>query len=593
MQNRRLTALIQIILVGVLIVISVLYLLRLISDPDFFWHLKTGEWIWQNKALPTEDPFNYTTPRTHSMLKQIILTSYWLSQIIYYLIYAAGGMSGIILLRFVIVGALAYGMFKREYGDKTLYICLMIIFFTLLLQQYPIERPHVFSFLFFGFLLSLLERTGTYDREREISVTSKAASKDYSHLTIPFLMIIWVNMHGGYVLGQITIIVYIVMEGIKFSHPSLQPMTKDAYKRLLIAGLSGIAISLLNPNTYHGLPELMKIPTLMAYGNVEYSSSLTVFRRMDSLSILLYWGTLFITVIGLLMTIRRPDITQIALLVGTGIFSFYQIRYIPFFMVAALPVAGRSVSSTRLLKFGRVVMVVLALFVAVFFARHDRSNYRNLISGEWINGYFLPVKAADFILANDLQGNMYNHYNWGGYLIWRLGPDRKVFVDGRNMSYDIFAASSLVSAALKKDMAGLPFWKSTLNAYGVRYIGIPLFIPSGQLVTLVNALLNDKEWIPVFFKLNSLIFVKDSPENYHVIRKYSIPKDYFREDLVEVCNRLIKSNPRSSHPYIAKGDLYLSMNRFKEAKEAYENVLKFAPFNETARERIKYLDRKR
>ena len=40
-----------------LIAVAGVYLFRPLYDPDFYWHLKTGQWIWQNKSLPHFDPF--------------------------------------------------------------------------------------------------------------------------------------------------------------------------------------------------------------------------------------------------------------------------------------------------------------------------------------------------------------------------------------------------------------------------------------------------------------------------------------------------------------------------------------------------------
>jgi len=70
-----------ILLITVLTVLASLYLLRPITDPDFFWHISTGRWILENKALPSEDPFSYTTPRLLSDREFFILRSYWLSQV--------------------------------------------------------------------------------------------------------------------------------------------------------------------------------------------------------------------------------------------------------------------------------------------------------------------------------------------------------------------------------------------------------------------------------------------------------------------------------------------------------------------------------
>lgn len=522
MNNHWSSKFLKVILIVIVFIVSSLHLLEVISEPDFFWHLKTGEWIWQNKSLPSEDPFAYITPQIHTSREHFILTSYWLSQIIYYLLYLIGGIPGIVFLRFIVASILIYVMIKRKRGDSILYISLLIIFLTQFLEESYIDRPQVFSFLFFVILLYLLEK---------IKGNGKV-NKRLKFIWLPFLMLAWANMHGGYILGQVTIIFYIVMEGVKFIHPSLGPVKKESYKRLFIAGVLAIIFSLANPNTYHAVVEMINIPAYMVSDNVEYQSSLEIFREIlrafRNHSIFLYWFILLLTIVALIMNLKRIDITEIALLAGTGFFSFTAMRYIPFFMIAALPVISRVFSEKDTLKWGRIFLILVGVYSAIFFTMDERFNITRIKSGRWLNNYFSPENAVEFILKNDLKGNMYNHYNYGGYLIWRLAPERKVFIDGRNISENVYIQSMLINSADEMNIAGLPAWKFTLNYYNVKYIVVPLFEHSGRILPLVYALIKDRDWIPVFFNLNSLIFVKDLPENYDVIMKYTIPKDYFK-----------------------------------------------------------------
>ena len=47
----------------------------------------------------------------------------------------------------------------------------------------------------------------------------------------------------------------------------------------------------------------------------------------------------------------------------------------------------------------------------------------------------LPAKAADWIMANRPAGKLFNSYNWGGYLLWRLWPEYPIYADGRTDVY--------------------------------------------------------------------------------------------------------------------------------------------------------------
>lgn len=530
MDNSRIHKSIKFIIIVVIIIVSFLHLLRLINDSDFFWHLKTGEWIWQNKTLPSEDPFAYTTPQTHSSREHFFLTSYWLSQVLYYLVYFAGGMHTIVLLRFIVVGILIYVMTRRREGDALLYLAIFLIFITLILELYPIDRPQVFSFLFFAILLYLLEKIKNNTKIKAEVKINGIKNFNLNLFFLPLLMLIWANIHGGYILGQASIMLYVMMEGIKFIHPALKPIKREAYKGLLISGVCGIVFSFINPSIYQAWIEVINISEITPYVT-EYLSTSQAFRMFHDYSIILYWFVLFLTVGGLVINIKRTDITEITLLSGIGVLSFMQGRYIAFFMIAALPVVGRFFSERRLVKFSRIVMIVISLFTAIFFTWNEQINFKNLTLGRWVNSRIFPVAAADFIVANGIKGNMYNYYNWGGYLMWRLAPERKVFVDGRVLYKQVVAQSIFIDNAYAKNIGGIPMWKAILEAYGVNYIIIPFSQPNGEIVPLTDALLKDSDWVPIFFQLNSMIFIKNIPENYDAIRKNTIPKDYFIKNL--------------------------------------------------------------
>lgn len=569
------------ILFSVIFIVFSLSLLRTINDPDFFWHLKTGEWIWQNRSLPSQDPFSFTSVGVKTDRLRLVMTSYWLSEILYYSFYLTTGMSGIILMRFVIVGALIYAMYKRKHSDNIFYIGLLVIVITTLLYMYPIERPQFFSFLCFAIILRLLETIKDGDR----------AEGRWMLFRISIVMLLWANLHPGVILGQMVLFLYAVTEGVKFLHPSLRPLKKEVYKRLAVAALSGIIFSLLNPNTYHVWQDLLS-PRPDINLNVEYFSTVRYFSLYNNYGLILYWLVLLLSIIGFIADFKKADLTDIVLLAGTGFFSFTTVRYIPFFMIAALPVVAGFYSAARLLKIGRVLVVIISFISAAFFASNQRMNFKNLSSRTWIDTYTFPVRASEFIVANSIQGNMYNAYMWGGYLIWRLAPERKVFIDGRVLSADIFELAEVIENANagEREIAGKPMWKSLLEAYGVKYLIIPYAEPNGEVRRLFFTLITDRDWVPVFFDPGSVIFVQDSPINRDVIKQYIISRDSLLSALIEICDVSIQGNPHNIKPYITKGDLYLIQSRYEEAKAAYKKVIEIAPLNITARDKLKMLD---
>ena len=85
--------------------------LRPIADPDFWWHLKTGQYVWQQHSLPVPDPFAYTTATARpayageERTRDFNLTHEWLAQALFYLIYRAAGIGGLVLFRAAVLTA--------------------------------------------------------------------------------------------------------------------------------------------------------------------------------------------------------------------------------------------------------------------------------------------------------------------------------------------------------------------------------------------------------------------------------------------------------------------------------------------------------
>ncbi len=505
-----------------LFIVLSLFLLRPVADPDFFWHLKTGEWMWENRQLMTKDVFSYTTSPVLTAREQIILTSYWLSQISFHLFYLMGGIPGIFILRAMVAAALLYFLIKRKHGDNALYGGLLVLCFVVILKLFPMERPQVFSFLFFALLLYLAEKIRDPETARPLAYV----------VMVPLLMIIWANFHGGIILGQAVVTLLLLTEGLKFFHPSLSPGGKKEYRQLLAAGIGGLIGSLVNPNTYHLTLELYKAPLDHTAFLMEYQPTTVLFSDQKDPAFILFWLVELAAGVAVFLRRKKLDITEVALLAGTGYFAFTRMRYIPFFLIVALPVIGRAFSEAGIIRLARAGVLCLALFSAVFFSWNARPYLRAASVGAYIQNYVFPLAAGEFIAGNRLKGNMYNYYDWGGYLIWRLFPEHKVFIDGRVLSENIFRQSLNIAGASPALIMGQPAWKSVLNAYSVNYVITRYTFPDdGSIVPLVPALLNDPEWVPVFFKSGAAIFVKETPENYSVTRKYSIPREVIRNEL--------------------------------------------------------------
>src|SRR4029079_5199360 len=158
---------------------------RPLSDGDFWWHLKTGEYIVRSCSLPRIDFYSFTVPGKHWVAHE------WLSEVIFYLVYSRAGFNTLIFI-FTVLTVLAFWIVFRRTNAHP-----FVKGFAVLLSVWSIlptmgVRPRTFTLLFAAIYLALLHR---FIRERE----TKAI-----WWLVP-LMIVWVNLHAGYLLGLVLI----------------------------------------------------------------------------------------------------------------------------------------------------------------------------------------------------------------------------------------------------------------------------------------------------------------------------------------------------------------------------------------------------
>ncbi len=524
------------------------------EDPDLFWHLKTGEWIWQNHALPTADPFAFTTPVPPTNWTLFILTSYWMSQVLYYLLHSSGGFPALIALRFIIAGLLLWIMFRQNKGDRLIFMSLLALA-AVVLRIYPLERPQAFSFICFAALFGLLSA---------FLGPAPAESENRPHwFAIPLLMVVWANLHGGFLSGLLLILAFLALEGIKFLHPGLRPLTREGYRRLLVAGLLGLAGSLCNPNTWHGLLYFAAPPPPSWLMNIEYQSTLFMVTRLQSHRMIVYWLLLLLTLLGFIARRNKPDLTTITILTGLGLVSFVTCRYVPFFLVAAVPCTAAHLTGWGARKWFVSALAGFALCFGLFFTWKDRAWLLDTGSGNWTDTS-MPAAQADFILANDLKGNMYNHWVWGGYLIWRLAPGRKVFVDGRYLDLRVYSMASTIDNATRDTDTGTPRWKGIFEKYNILYVVVPFSTFDGERLPLTDALLKDPEWLPCAETAAAVVFVRDTADNSGIIEKYGL-RNRKRELVggpIALLDRWIEMEPRNIAPVLKKGELLMQDSRW-------------------------------
>jgi hypothetical protein len=213
---------------------------------------------------------------------------------------------------------------------------------------------------------------------------------------------------------------------------------------------------------------------------------------------------------------------------------------------------------------------------------------------EVVTGSKYPQGAVKFLKETRIAGNMFNPLDWGGYLMWYLFPDYKVFIDGRGLREDVVVQASKIMAAVKNDVGGMPEWKTYLEHYDVSLIvtySVEHF--SGRLIPLIPALLNDPQWNLIYADEISLIFAKENPENIDIIRRFYLPKEWIWNEVISEArlkSRGFFSRQVQANFLITMGDAYLSTKNYEYAKASYLQAWQTDPDNQMVRSRMQFLN---
>lgn len=166
--------------------------LRPIADPDFWWHLRTGELIAETHSIPHSDPFSFT------VAGKTWIAHEWLSELIIFLLYRLGGY-GLLILAFGMIITLAFILtYQRTPPESRPYTAgFSILLAALATAPTWGVRPQMISVLFTALFLFLLDRFRT--------------SKSLAYiLLLPLAILFWVNLHAGFAFGMGIIAIYII-----------------------------------------------------------------------------------------------------------------------------------------------------------------------------------------------------------------------------------------------------------------------------------------------------------------------------------------------------------------------------------------------
>lgn len=450
-----------------------------------WWHLRAGHDMWQSKSILLTDTFSFTRAG------QPWVNAFWVSEIIMYLVFRLGGFFGITVL-VAGVGAVTFYLLYQRTTNGGFISALIILLAALAAAPVWGPRPQIFSFLLLAVLDGWLERSQKYN------------SRTF-WLLIPFFAL-WANIHGGWIWGFLLLAAHITGSVIN----NLAAISKRAdamwtYPTALTLWTLGATLAVgVNPN---GIG-IWRLP----FQTVNVSMQIQEWASPDFHQLQLQPFLWMFLLLLISAVIAKPGTDWAALIKITGFacLAFVSQRNMAPFAILAAPILANwthvaiknleihdflPAALQPIKPFPRSVIVSLNVGIISVLALTALGRAYFLSTSDKVN-QGIPYEAMNWIRMNPPGGNLFNSYNWGGYLEWTF-PQMPVFIDGRADLYgeDLIAQWWAV-------VRGTPQGFSILDQWRIQMV---ILEPDWPIVRLLPA----SNWREVYRDKMAVIFTRE------------------------------------------------------------------------------------
>ncbi len=520
----------MILLVFVVLAVFLIHSATAINQ-DLGRHLKSGQIIWQTKSVPQTNLFSYTNPDFP------FINHHWLSEVIFYLLYSLAGIKGLIIFSVLIILASFVIVFFVAYKKKYFLLAILASFLTigLLLERYDI-RPEIFGFLATALFLLIF-------------VKNRQKIGWSFWLLIP-LQLFWVNLHITFVFGLALIFLFFLdrlWARRKAIYLAARNKKIDKYIFLvMIVGLAAGVMCLVNPNGWRGALYPFYIFNNYGYTIVENQSFWFLGKLMADPAIWAFKITAGVLIFSFLVNFRR---LRLFYLLGSILFLILAgsaVRNFPFLGLFALPVLIENFFSVRenyaryFLRWERsgvrmfsrflTVLVIFVILISSIYVVVSNCYYLKFLKSERF-GLSVPTGAGaaiDFLKTNKISGRAFNNFNIGSYLIWRLYPEQKVFVDGRPEAYPAQFLQSVYIPMQTDPMS----WKHYADeVYKIDYVFFAHTDGTPWGRTFLKNIAADKTWTMIYLDPTVAVWVRTQNSNKTLMEQYGLTQEKIQQKL--------------------------------------------------------------
>lgn len=521
---------------------SVFYLSYIILETaDLGRHIVNGrEILAGNYEMLSKNFYSYSQPDFE------FPNHHWLFGVVAYLIEQTLGFPGLTLFNFLMyTGAFSLAVFlAKKKSSPKLAVVAGLIAIPYITNRTEVRPESISLFLFSYFVFAADYLNGLIKNAKSLGQIFQKPMVIVAIASVFVSQIIWTNTHLFFIFGPLIFGLYF-LENFWAYFIEKKSLRKSlglsfATKFFLVLALGLFASTVINPHGVSGILSPFHIFDNYAYRVAENQATWFMIKIQNNVAKHLYF--IVMAVLGLFtfapqllkkkLTLKSLSLALFLLFLIFAVGTQVIVRLGSFFGIVLIPVLAQNFGQIykahkklilKLFNNSLFLMVSspLVIGVVVFML------YKNLLFPPIANiGLGLAPgsnMSAQFFKQAKLSGPIFNNYDIGGYLIYNLFPDEKVFLDNRPESYSSdFINNEYIAANKNEDD-----WQRVSEKYQFETIFYYRLDATDWAASFLNRRIQDENWVPVYVDSFVLIFVKNNQENQEIIEKYQLPQEMF------------------------------------------------------------------
>jgi Flp pilus assembly protein TadD len=495
---------------------------RTLTEYDLGWQLATARWIVEHRQIPSTDVFSYTAFE-HPWIYPIG------AGLIFYGLYVIGKYQLLSWLHASVSAATVTVLLR---GGSAISAVLAILAVPLIaIRTRP--RADMFTVILFAAFLVLLWRQHQGRRVRL--------------WLLPLLMAAWVNLHLGFAAGLALVATYVALEAAEIPWPDRRAAAMDRLRHAWPWLAITVVASFANPwgwGIYRALFRQDMATAFQSQRITEWAPARINWTTLPpGLSLrnptAAFELLLLIAAIAVLAAAWRKQFGAAVLICAAAGLAIRHVRFEALFAIivvvaggavltaafAALPrrfKEARGGFSSRA-RIGAAAFVIALVGLRSLDLVDDRNYLSSTDLGSFAAGlsWWFPERAAAFVVRERLPGRIFNSYNEGGYLTWRLGPEYPDYIDGRAIPFGarLFDRNGRLMATPPES----PEWQKEAERFDINTILVPLGRFNGlNLFPVLRQFCDNNIWIPVYLDEVSAVFVRSTHATESLIKRLRI-----------------------------------------------------------------------